>query len=232
MAMRKRSPIDRRFAVTAVQAETSASRLPMKAIIFVDAWGKPEQCFDFNQLTGLPADLSALLADAFREHCAGQRLTTRRTTWNAIRRFARFVADDGMIDAARNIDTAALGRYVLWLKKESVSRAGRGAHAIAFDLLRPLLIWCQRNRPAALPLDLEIPWNAFPDEERTSNRDAVYQQDSLRRYFGLATRRSMKLGRVFSMVNGSCGFRNCRPRPCAVKGSIDGSGELGGSKVV
>lgn len=67
-----------------------------------------------------------------------------------------------MIGTASDLDTAALGRYVLWLKKEGASRAPRGAHAVAFDVLRPLLIWCQRNRPGALARDLEIPWNPFP----------------------------------------------------------------------
>ena len=162
MAMRKRSPIDRRFTVPAVLPEASISRLTTNAIMFVDAWGKPEQRFDFDQLAGLPVNLRELLADAFRGHCACQRPATRRTTWGAIRRFARFVGNDGMIRDAGDVDTTAIGRYVLWLCKEGASRAVRGAHAVAFDLLRPLLFWCQRNRPGALAPDLDIPWNAFP----------------------------------------------------------------------
>lgn len=162
MTSRKRSPIDRRFAVAATQSESTVSQLSTNAINFLDAWGKPEQWFDLDQLIGLPADLRELLAGAFREHCAGQRPATRRTTWGAVRRFARFVADDAMIRQAGDVDTAAIGRYVLWLRKEGASRAVRGAHAIAFDLLRPLLLWCRRNRPGSLPADLDIPWNAFP----------------------------------------------------------------------
>lgn len=162
MAVRKRSPIDRRLAVTAVQPESAISRLSANAIIFVDAWGKPEQRFDLDQLIGLPADLRALLTDAFREHCSGQTVATRRTTWGAVRRFSRFVAVDGMIRQAADLDTAAIGRYVLWLQKNGSSGTGRGAHAIAFDLLRPLLAWCRRNRPGVLSTDLDIPWNAFP----------------------------------------------------------------------
>ncbi len=169
MAMRKRSPIDRRFAVSGAQSETAISRLPANTIMFVDAWGNPIQRFDFDQLLGVPLDLRAFLADAFREHCAAQTPATRRTTWVAVRRFARFVAYDGMISEAGDIDTAAIGRYVLWLKKEGASRAPRGAHAVAFDVLRPLLMWCQRNRPHALAPDLDIPWNAFPSR-RTSQQ--------------------------------------------------------------
>lgn len=162
MAMRKRSPIDRRFTVPPVQPEASISRLVTNTIMFVDAWGKPEQRFDFNQLASLPVDLRELLADAFRGQCTAQTPATRRTTWAAIRRFARFVADDGMISEAGDFDTAAIGRYVLWLRKEGASRAVRGAHAIAFDILRPLLLWCLRNRQGVLPRDLDIPWNPFP----------------------------------------------------------------------
>lgn len=161
MAVRRSRAIDRRFAVPAAPPETSFSPLATNTIIFVDAWGKPEQRFDFDRLDGLPVDLRALLADAFRGHCAAQTPATRRTTWVAVRRFARFVADDGIISEAADVDTTAIGRYVLWLKKEGASRAPHGAHAIAFDVLRPLLLWCQRNRPDALAADLVIPWNAF-----------------------------------------------------------------------
>lgn len=162
MTGRRRSSIDRRLPVASMQPETPASPLPIDTIGFVDAWGKPGQRFDPGQLSALPADLRRLLVDAFREYGAGQRPATRRTTWGALRRFARFVAADGMIEAAGDVDTAALGRYVLWLKKEGAPRAARGAHAVAFDVLRPLLMWCQRNRPDALARDLEIPWNPFP----------------------------------------------------------------------
>lgn len=169
MAVRKRAPIDRRFTFPAAPPEASVSALATSTIIFVDAWGKPEQRFDLSQLGGLPVDLRELMADALREHCAGQRPSSRRTAWLALRRFARFVADDGRILAAGDVDTEAIGRYVLWLRKEGASRAPRGAHAIAFDLLRPLLAWCQRNRPGALDPDLDIPWNAFPSR-RTSQQ--------------------------------------------------------------
>jgi len=145
-----------------MQPGTSVFALSSDTIMFTDAWGKAAQRFDSDQLSDLPADLRRLLVDAFRAYGAGKRPTTRRTTWGAIRRFARFVADDGMIEMAGDFDTAALGRYVLWLKKEGASRAPRGAHAVAFDVLRPLLMWCQRNRPGVLARDLEIPWNPFP----------------------------------------------------------------------
>lgn len=162
MAVRKRTPIDRRFATEATQTAAVDSIAPADTIIFVDAWGNPDQRFDSGQLAGLPVDLRDLLVEAFRAHCVAQQSATRQTTWRALRRFTCFVVDDGMIETASDLDTAALGRYVLWLKKQGASRAPRGAHAIAFDLLRPLLFWCRRNRRWRIAHDLEIPWNAFP----------------------------------------------------------------------
>jgi hypothetical protein len=160
MAKRRRTSIDRRIEVAT--PESAATDLLTDTIIFADPWGEAIQRFDPDQLSGLPADLRGFLVEAFREHGAGQTPATRRTTWGAIRRFARFVADDGMITTAVDVETAALSRYVLWLRKQGASNAPRGAHAIAFDVLRPLLLWCQRNRPGALARDLEIPWNPFP----------------------------------------------------------------------
>jgi integrase len=160
MAGRKRTSINRRITIAA--PENAATDLVTDTIIFTDAWGKAVQRFDPEQLAGLPADLRGLMVQAFREHGVGQRPATRRTTWGAILRFARYVVDDGTIKRAGDVDTAALGRYVLWLRTQAASRAPRGAHATAFDAFRPLLLWCQRNRPGALARDLEIPWNPFP----------------------------------------------------------------------
>ncbi len=55
---------------------------------------------------------------------------------------------------------------MLWLRAADGSgrkpAASRGTSATAFDVLRPLLHWCQRNRPGALPADLDIPYNPLP----------------------------------------------------------------------
>ena len=160
MAGRKRKSINRRIMVAA--PDNAATDLITDKVIFTDAGGRPIQRFAPEQLSGLPADLRGLMVQAFREHGVGQRPTTRRTTWAAILRFARYVVDDETIKTAADVDTAALGRYVLWLKAQSTSRAPRGAHATAFNTFRPLLAWGPRNRPGTLARDLEIPWNPFP----------------------------------------------------------------------
>ena len=73
MTGRRRSAIDRRLPVAAMGLETSVSALSTDTIVFVDAWGKPDQRFDPGQLSGLPADLRRLLVDAFREYGTGQQ---------------------------------------------------------------------------------------------------------------------------------------------------------------
>jgi hypothetical protein len=106
MIVRRSTPIDRRI--------TLGPSLPA-SVEFRNAWGERVQRFDPQQLAPLPGDLRALLIDAFRERYAGLALTTRRTVWLALRRFAAFVAQDGSISAACDVDSAALGRYVIWL---------------------------------------------------------------------------------------------------------------------
>ena len=165
MMVRKTTPINRRFTVC--PAPETPARHPVPAVVeFRNAWGEPVQIFDPQQLAELPGNLHALLVDAFREHYADLAVTTRYVAWLALRRFARFVAQDGLIGSAGDLDSGAVGRYVLWLRAaEGCGRkpaAPRSTGTTAFDVLRPLLYWCQRNRPGVLPADLDIPYNPFP----------------------------------------------------------------------
>jgi hypothetical protein len=165
MMVRRATPIDRRITIRL--APLTPARHPVVAVVeFRNAWGEPVQTFDPQQLADLPGDLRALLVDAFREHYADLAVTTRHVAWLALRRFARFVAQDGLIGSAGDLDTAAIGRYVLWLRAAAGSghkpAAPRSTAATTFDVLRPLLYWCQRNRPGLLPPDLDIPYNPFP----------------------------------------------------------------------
>ena len=163
--VRRTTPIDRRITVCPAP-ETPARHTVLAVVEFRNAWGERIQTFDPQQLAELPGDLHALLVDAFREHYADLAVTTRQVAWLALRRFARFVAQDGLIGAAGNLDSGAVGRYVLWLRAAEGSgrkpAAPRSTGATAFDVLRPLLYWCQRNRPGILPADLDIPYNPFP----------------------------------------------------------------------
>lgn len=165
IARRISPPIDRR--ITVCPAPQAPAKHSVAALVeFRDAWGERVQIFDPQQLAELPGDLGALLVDAFREHYSDLAITTRYVAWMALRRFARFAAQDGLIGSATDLDSSAVGRYVLWLRAADGSgrkpAASRGTSATAFDVLRPLLHWCQRNRPGALPADLDIPYNPFP----------------------------------------------------------------------
>jgi hypothetical protein len=132
--------------------------------MFRDAWGGPVQRFDLAML-GLPADLALLITAAFRDHDAGATVATRQSRWTALRRFARFIVEDGAIATASALDTAAIGRFIDWLGRRR-SAAGRAwspsTAGTVFALVRPLLLHAKRNRLGKLPDDLEIPYNAFP----------------------------------------------------------------------
>src|ERR1700738_1318927 len=150
MTVRKTTPINRR--ITVCPAPETPARHPVPAVVeFRNGWGERVQIFDPQQLAELPNDLHALLIDAFREHYADLAVTTRHVAWLALRRFARFVAQDDLIVSASDLDSSAVGRYVLWLRaREGTTRkpaAPRSTGTTAFDVLRPLLYWCQRNRP-------------------------------------------------------------------------------------
>lgn len=165
MPARRTTPIDRRITVCPAPPPHAAHAIPA-SVEFRNAWGERVQSFDPQQLAELPGDLRTLLVDAFREHYAHLAITTRHVAWLALRRFTRFVAQDELIGSAGDLDSGAVGRYVLWLRAAEGSgrkpAAPRSTGATAFDVLRPLLYWCQRNRPGVLPADLDIPYNPFP----------------------------------------------------------------------
>lgn len=181
MAHPKRKAIDRRIAPCTPAAAAGA---PGRLIEFKDEHGKIVQGFDPAQMAALPPDLARLLLDAFQEHSASRAEATRYATWVALRRFSRFVQDDGMITAARMLDTEAMGRYVLWLQRSPTPtgkpRAAYGAQATAFALLRPLLEWSKRNRPGQLPADLEVPYNPFPSKRAHQKPRRRVSQDQLK----------------------------------------------------
>src|SRR6516164_3088628 len=104
MMVRRTAPIDRRITIR--PAPETLARHPVLAVVeFRSAWGEPVQTFDSQQLGDLPGDLRALLVDAFREHYADLAVTTRYVAWLALRRFARFVAQDKLIGSAGDLDS-------------------------------------------------------------------------------------------------------------------------------
>jgi hypothetical protein len=165
--MPRRTHIDRRLLGATAPALTIAEppTLPAGAVVvFRDGWGELEQRFDLAALA-LPADLAGLLADAFRAVDAGSTLRTRHSRWQALRLFARFVAEDGAVRSTRDLTTETVGRFIAWLAHRR-SRTGepwaQRTRATTFAVVRSLLVWAHRHRPEQLPSKLAIPHNAFP----------------------------------------------------------------------
>ena len=153
---RSATPIDRRITVCPVPRTPPAHMIPA-LVEFRNSWGERAQIFDSRQLAELPGDLHALLVNAFQEHGAGLAVATRQSAWFALRRFTSFIVQDGSISGAGDLDSAALGRYVLWLhdacRASTRRRARSRPDSVSFNLIRPILQWCQRNRPGQLPDD-------------------------------------------------------------------------------
>jgi hypothetical protein len=91
---------------------------------------------------GLPPDVSRALGSAFWNHVDVHSEPTLRGYWQAVRTFARFVAETGAITALSDIDSGAVGRYIEWLNRQ-VGHDGRpwgvATRSSAFYNLRTLL---------------------------------------------------------------------------------------------
>lgn len=162
----ERALIKRRFAGAPGAEAPSANR---EVVTFRDEWGAAVQTFDLAKL-GLSCEITALFADAFRMHYADATAATRKGCWKALRKFTRFISEDGGIAVPANLTTDAIGRYILWLDRQrsitgepwSIStRYGRFVH------VKTLFTWAMRNRPGQLPRSLRFPRNPFPGRHRT-----------------------------------------------------------------
>lgn len=165
----ERARIDRRLAAAppterVVSAGTEAT--------FRDEWGGVIQEFDVSAL-GLPDELTALFADAFRMQYAGAAPASRKSCWKALRTFAAFVAEDGNIDSPADLDSSAVGRYILWLDRRC-SPTGRpwsiSTRYGRYAPVKAMLAWALRNRAGRLPARLVFPHSPFPGRHRPSGR--------------------------------------------------------------
>lgn len=153
-----RRAIDRRLNIAAPQAREAGA-----GVVFNDAWGEPIQRFDFGKL-GLPADVAAVLAEAFRHHYAGLEANTRGSAWKQIKVFAAFAREDAVRDAG-DLITATVGRYLAWLDRQKTGAGEPWAvrvKALSISVLGVLVNWTKRNRPASLPARIDLPVNPYP----------------------------------------------------------------------
>ena len=159
-----RRAIDRRLNIAAPEQPE-----PGAEVVFNDAWGEPIQRFAFDKL-GLPADIAAILAEAFRHHYAGMEPNGRVGAWKRIKVFAAFLREHQIEDASE-LTTALVGRYLIWLDRQT-TRAGQPwtlrVKAQTVGILGVLVNWTKRNRPASLPARIDLPTNPYPRSRETS----------------------------------------------------------------
>ena len=159
-----RRAINRRLNIAAPEQPE-----PGAEVVFNDAWGEPIQWFAFDKL-GLPADIAAILAEAFRHHYAGMEPNGRVGAWKRIKVFAAFVREHQIEDASE-LTTALVGRYLIWLDRQT-TRAGQPwtlrVKAQTVGILGVLVNWTKRNRPASLRARIDLPTNPYPRSRETS----------------------------------------------------------------
>ncbi|MGC0321056.1 hypothetical protein ABIG06_001685 [Bradyrhizobium sp. USDA 326] len=96
-------------------------------------------------------------------HHAASSPATRHQCWNALKFFARFLADGG--SAPADLTTELFGRYILWLDGLP-SRTGKprapGLRHNRYQPVKLLTEWIARRRPDLLPVRPSFPFNPFP----------------------------------------------------------------------
>ncbi|MGY0794095.1 hypothetical protein ACW7BJ_32475 [Azospirillum argentinense] len=138
-------------------------------VLFRDAWGEVAKRFDMDAL-GLPGDVTALLAEAFRGHYAGLSVDTQRGCYRALGIFASFAHEDGAIAGATDLTSAMVGRYLAWLDRQP-GPDGQGwtapSKANVLGALRYLIDWTKRHAPERLPSRIDFPYNPYPNRSPT-----------------------------------------------------------------
>ncbi|BCH19560.1 hypothetical protein [Mesorhizobium sp. L-2-11] len=162
MAIR-RERIDRRLSAAApIVLDQPADTI----VVFRDGWGEVTKRYDLGRL-GLPSDITMLLADAFRHHHAASSRDTQRHCWMALRAFARFVSEDGLVVSVDDLTSAMVGRYIAWLDRQVAGQTNqpwsKGSRANVLMQLRQMIDWTKRRHPSRLPSRIDFPWRVWPN---------------------------------------------------------------------
>jgi site-specific recombinase XerD len=159
----RKGRIDRRLQAGAPNGKATIAASTV--VELRDHWGQVQRRYDLETLS-LPKDMALMLAEAFRQHHAASTPETCRGCWTALQSFARFVAEDGAVGSLRDLDTAAVGRYIAWLDRQ-VGRTGephsRRGRANVLSGLRQLVNWTKRHHPDALAPRIDFPYRVYPD---------------------------------------------------------------------
>jgi len=159
----KRERIDRRLVVA---PPINLDQAPDAIVVFRDGWGGVTKRYDLGRL-GLPSGVAMLLADAFRHHHAASSRDTQRHCWMALRAFARFVAEDGLVLSVDDLTSAMVGRYVAWLDRQIGGQTkqpwSKSSRANVLMQLRQMIDWTKRRHPSRLPARIDFPWRVWPN---------------------------------------------------------------------
>jgi len=167
----RRERIDRKMttAETPIVLDQPADTI----VVFRDGWGDVTKRYDPGSL-GLPPDIAMLLADAFRQHHAASSRNTQRHCWRALRTFARFVAEDGLVLSVDDLTTAMVGRYIAWLDRQIAGQTNqpwsKGTRANVLMQLRQMIDWTKRRHPSRLPARIDFPWRVWPNRNADTRR--------------------------------------------------------------
>jgi len=131
-------------------------------IQFRDEWGKIVQRFD-PALFGMPDDISAAIARAFRDHDVASSAATRIARWFALRVFGRFLREDARVRRAADLDTATIRRFITWLAKPANGRRrGVQSQSGQLGLVRPVIKRAIADNPGLFAPGFALPNNAIP----------------------------------------------------------------------
>lgn len=165
----KRARIDRRLVaepITANAVEVNG------VVVFRDAWGEIVRRYDLTTLT-LTADVVHVLADGFRHHHVTSSPNTQRACWQALQSFASFAEYDTNVQSIHDLSTATIGRYIVWLDRQT-TRAGvprsASARASLLSYLRQPIEWTKRHHPSRLPERIDFPFRVYPNRNAQPRR--------------------------------------------------------------
>jgi len=154
-----RSRLDRTLRLDPVPADHPAD---VADVQFRDEWGEIVQRFD-PALFGMPDDISAAIAQAFRDHDVASSAATRTSRWFALRVFGRFLGEDAQVGCAADLDTATIRRFITWLAKPANGRRRSvKSQAGQLGMVRPILNRAIADNPGLFAPNLSVPNNAIP----------------------------------------------------------------------
>lgn len=154
-----RSRLDRTLRLDPAPADHPAD---VAEVQFRDEWGKIIQRFN-PALFGMPDDIGAAIARAFRDHDVASSAATRTARWFALRLFGRFLREDARVGCAADLDTAVIRRFITWLAKPTDGRRrGVKSQSGQLSMVRPVLKRAISDNPGLFAPNLTVPNNAIP----------------------------------------------------------------------